>query len=176
MIKAPTRPIASLLSGSLLAVTLLMAPAASQAGGESGAEVGVLTCKTVPGTRLNLLIHSTADIECDFRDSDGSVERYKGETGIGLGIDLHIAHDETVVFTVMANHFAPGTHQLSGSYAGAKAGVTAGHGGGAALLIGGSGDSIGLKPAVSHSKGLGVAAGLGYLHLEPQEQAAGSAQ
>ena len=121
-------------------------------------------------SRLNLLIHSTADIECDFKDSDGSVEHSKGETGIGLGIDLHIANDETVIFTVVASHFRPGSHQLAGHYAGAKAGVTAGVGGGAALLIGGSDDSIGLKPAVSHSEGFGLAAGLGYLYLEPADK------
>ena len=159
--------VATAVSGAALALAYLLAPASAAAGDESGAEVGVLTCNTVPGSRLNLLVHSTADIKCEFKDSDGSVERYKGETGIGFGIDLHIAHDETVIFSVIANHFQPGTHQLAGSYAGAKAGVTAGVGGGAALLVGGSGDSIGLKPAISHSEGVGVAAGLGYLYLEP---------
>ena len=161
--------IGAALSGAALALALGLAAGPASAGDESGAEVGVLTCKTVPGSRINLLVHSTADIQCEFKESDGSIERYKGETGIGLGIDLHIEHDETVIFTVVASHFQPGTHQLAGHYAGAKAGVTAGVGGGAALLVGGSDDSIGLKPAISHNKGLGVAAGLGYLYLEAGE-------
>ena len=160
---------ASLLSSAVLAASLMQAPPTAIAGDESGAEVGVLTCNTVPGSRLNLLVHSSADIECVFKDADGTVEHYKGETGIGVGIDLHVAQDETVIFTVIASHFQPGTHQLAGGYAGAKAGVTAGLGAGAALLVGGSDDSIGLKPAVSHSEGLGLAAGLGYLSLEPMD-------
>ena len=159
----PSKRAAARVLGAALTMPLLLAVPPVLAGDESGAEVGVLTCNTVPDTRLNLLIHSTADITCEFKDSDGSVEHYKGETGIGLGIDLHLAHDETVIFTVLASHFEPGRHQLAGHYAGAKAGVTAGLGAGAALLVGGSDDSIGLKPAVSHSEGVGVAAGLGYL-------------
>ena len=69
-----TRLGASLLSGAALLLASVVAQAPALAGEESGAEVGVLTCNTVPGSRLNLLIHSTADIECDFKDSDGSVE------------------------------------------------------------------------------------------------------
>ena len=158
---------ASILAGLAMAALLSLAPAHSS--DDSGVEVGILTCNTVPGTRINLLIHSTADIECEFKESDGTVEAYKGETGIGFGIDLHIAHDETIVFTVVASHFKPDTHQLAGRYAGAKAGVTVGIGGGAAVLVGGSNDSIGLKPAVSKNQGVGVAAGLGYLYLEPKD-------
>ncbi|MEM7226033.1 MAG: DUF992 domain-containing protein [Pseudomonadota bacterium] len=157
------------ISISFVAVAFFLATTPVPAGEKAGAEVGVLTCVTVPDSRINLLVHSTADIDCEFKDSDGAVERYRGETGIGLGIDLHIAHEEKVVFTVVAHHFAPGTHQLAGRYGGAKAGVTAGHGGAAALLIGGDHDSIGLKPAVSHSQGVGVAAGLSYVYLEPME-------
>ena len=159
----------SLLAGAAVAASLVMTPTLSHAGTEAGGEVGILTCHTVPGTRLNLIVHSTTDITCEFKDSDGTVERYKGETGIGLGVDLHVAHDETIRFTVLAKHFRPDTHQLSGKYHGAKAGATVGIGGGAALLVGGSHDSIGLKPAISHASGVGVAAGLGYLYLEPNE-------
>ena len=157
----------SIVAGLVFAALLSLTPAHS--GNDTGVEVGILTCHTVPGTRINLLIHSTADIECEFKESDGTIEAYKGETGIGFGIDLHLAHDETIVFTVMANHFQPDTHQLAGRYAGAKAGVTVGVGGGAAVLVGGSHDSIGLKPAISKGEGVGVAAGLGYLYLEPKE-------
>ena len=167
------RVIGYVLSISVVAVAFFLAttpvPAGENASESAGAEVGLLTCTTVPDSRINLLIHSTAEIECEFKDSHGAVERYRGETGIGLGIDLHIAHEEKVIFTVVAHHFEPGTHQLTGSYGGAKASATAGHGGGAALLIGGDHDSIGLKPAVSHSQGVGVAAGLSYIYLEPNK-------
>ena len=160
----------SFLSALVLAAACLLAPMPAAADEKAGTEVGVLTCNTVPNSRINLLIHSTAHVECEFKDSDGSVEHYKGETGIGLGVDLHFGHEETVVFTVIARHGEPGSHQLSGRYGGAKAGAAVGHGGAAALLIGGDDDSIGLKPALSHSKGVGVAAGLSYLYLEPNHK------
>ena len=105
---------ATLALGTAFLATLLLAAVPASAGDQSGGEVGVLTCKTVPDSRLNLLVHSTADIECEFRESDGSVEYYVGETGIGFGIDLHLVQDETVIFTVLSGHFEPGTHQLAG--------------------------------------------------------------
>ena len=166
---APKQLAAALLLGTALSLPLAAAAVSARAGQEAGHEVGVLTCKTVPDSRLNLVVHSRADIECEFKESDGTVEHYTGETGIGFGVDLHVAHEETVIFTVIAKHLEPGTHQLAGSYGGPKAGVTTGVGGGAAVLIGGHDDSIGLKPAVSHSKGFGLAAGVGYLVLKAKE-------
>ena len=35
---------------------------------EGGIEVGVLTCNVVPGSRVNLLIRSTADVECTYEN------------------------------------------------------------------------------------------------------------
>ena len=166
-----TKPFPPLfLSGALMALSLLLAATPAEAGDEAGAEAGILTCTTLPDSRVNLVIHSAADVECEYTESDGTVEHYTGSTGVGLGGDLHISHEETLVFTVLAKHREANSHQLTGWDHGAKAGVTAGHGAGAALLIGGSEDSIGLKPAVSHSRGVGLAAGIGYLYLEPREQ------
>jgi len=51
---------------------------------QAGFEVGILKCTVIPGTRVNLLIRTTADVECAF-DNRGTIERYKGETGIALG-------------------------------------------------------------------------------------------
>lgn len=166
---APKQIAAALFLGTALSVPLAASAVSARAGQEAGHEVGILTCHTVPDSRINLVVHSRADIECEFKESDGTVEHYTGQTGIGVGVDLHVAHEETVIFTVLAKHFEPGSHQLAGSYGGPKAGVTTGVGGGAAVLIGGHDDSIGLKPAVSHSKGFGLAAGVGFLTLEAKE-------
>ena len=166
---APKQLAAALLLGSALSLPLAAAAVSASAGEEAGHEVGVLTCKTVPDSRVNLVVHSSADIECEFKESDGTLEHYTGRTGIGIGVDLHVSHEETVIFTVLAKHLEPGTHQLAGRYGGPKAAVTTGVGGGAAVLIGGHDDSIGLKPAVSHSKGFGLAAGVSYLVLEAKE-------
>ena len=138
--------------------------------GESGVDVGTLSCESVPNSGLNLIVHSTVGIKCVFKASDGSVERYKGETGVGLGIDLSFNHDEKFHFAVMAAKFKTGTHQLAGKYAGGKASVSLGVGGGGKVLIGGDHDNIGLKPAAIQGSGVGVAAGLTYMHLEPDAQ------
>ena len=101
---APKQLAAALLLGTALSLPLAAAAVSARAGQEAGHEVGVLTCKTVPDSRVNLIVHSSADIECEFKESDGTVEHYTGQTGIGVGVDLHVAHEETVVFTVLAKH------------------------------------------------------------------------
>ena len=96
--------------GAFALASCLAAPLAASAGQEAGTEIGVLTCSTLPDSRINLVVHSSAEVECEFKESDGTVERYTGETGIGVGLDLHVTHKETVVFTVLAKHFEPGSH------------------------------------------------------------------
>ena len=165
MVSRFVRPTVVALAGLML----FGAGHSAVADDDAGGEVGMLTCESVPGTRINLVVHSRVDIECEFKDSDGSAEQYVGKTGVAVGVDLHLFHNETLRFAVLARHFEPGTHQLAGSYGGAKAGVTAGVGGGAALLVGGSDNTIGLKPAVTHGTGVGATAGVGFLLLEPKE-------
>lgn len=164
---------ARFLTAAALGLALL-APSGSLAEetveAESGVEIGTLSCESVPGSGLNLIVHSTVDIKCTFTGTDGSVEHYKGETGVGLGIDLSFGHEETFHFAVLAAKFDSDGHHLSGSYAGGKASVSLGIGGGGKVLIGGDHDNIGLKPAVIQSGGVGVAAGLTYMHLEPDLQ------
>jgi len=157
---------------ALLAVALFVGIQVVSAEGQrttSGTKIGLLTCKTVPGSGVNLIIHSTRDITCKFESTaGGSAEHYKGEMGIGLGIDLNIKQDETIGYSVLSADFKAGTYQLAGKYAGAKASATFGVGVGVAILLGGSDDSIALQPiALSGSTGLGIAAGIGYLYLEP---------
>jgi hypothetical protein len=131
-------------------------------------EVGLLTCESVPGTRLNLLIRSTVDVRCVFERADGTKEHYKGETGIALGLDLSFKEEETIAFSVIAASNLPDrSHPLAGRYVGGRASVALGQGIGAAALIGGSEDHIGLNPlALEGSRGIGVAGGLGFLYIE----------
>ena len=65
-------------------VSILCSANASAAG---GIKVGLLTCNVVPGSRVNLIIRSTADVECVF-ENNGVSEEYHGETGIALGPSL----------------------------------------------------------------------------------------
>ena len=162
-----------------LAVATLIAAligAASQAlAGAEGAQVGVLTCESIPGTRFNIIIHSSVQLKCVFETSQGE-EGYQGEMGIGLGLDLNWERNETIRFGVIggASDATIGSYALAGRYVGGKASVTLGQGFGAAGLIGGGKQNMALLPlGIEISSGLGVSAGVGYLFLEPGRDARG---
>jgi len=156
------------LAGVLAAGSVLLAAPTSQVMAESGkAELGVLTCDKV-GMGINLVIHSTAQIECVFKGAGNVEEKYKGETGIGLGIDLQWKKDEKLGFTVLgASDANAGNHALAGKYGGAGGSAAAGVGAGAQVLVGGSNNAFALQPiALSASTGIGAAGGVTYLNLE----------
>lgn len=159
----------ALCASAALATALAVGQVGPAAG--SGVQSGILTCENIPGSGINLIIHSVTKIRCNFKSTDGTVvEKYKGETGIGLGVDLSWKREDKIAFAVVTatKDIGPGNYFLAGKYLGGKANVTLGVGGGAASLVGGSKDSIGLQPlALEESKGLGVSGGLGYLYLEP---------
>lgn len=149
------------------AITIGSTPAAIAGG---GVETGILTCKNVKGSGRTLIIHSTADIKCVFKSTDGKiVQNYKGESGIGLGVDLNWNARDTIGYTVLtaAGDISPDSYFLTGKYAGGKANVTLGIGAGAQALVGGLDDSVGLQPlGLEGSQGFRLAGGLAYLYLE----------
>ena len=149
------------------AALLLAMPGAASA--DEGSRLGVLTCKSIPGTRVNLIIRSTTDVHCEFKHDNGKVEHYLGETGIAFGADLTFSKDEeTFAFTVIsAEQINPGEHKLTGRYVGGRASASVGVGVGAAILVGGDQDNFSLQPlALEGNKGYGAAAGLGFLYIE----------
>lgn len=153
-----------------LTITILTAFSTTNVLAEGGIEVGVLHCTVVPGSRVNLLIRSTADVECTY-ENDGQTEIYKGETGIALGLDLSFRSNERMAFTVIAasQDVGPGAQALSGKYVGGQVSAAAGLGLGAKALVGGGAKNIGLQPlAIETSTGLGISGGLGFLYLEAQ--------
>ena len=159
----------SLTVMALAAIALPLQLSAAPVATTSGAKIGKLTCTTVPGSGTNLLIHSTVDVTCVFTSNAGETEHYKGETGIGFGIDLS-SKKSTFTFLVLAADFRKGTYKFAGKYFGAGADATVGVGVGAGVLIGGSNKSVSLQPVgLSTSKGGGVSAGLTYLYLEPNK-------
>lgn len=131
--------------------------------------VGVLKCETVEGSRVNLIVRSTADVKCVFEDGNGRSESYKGESGIALGLDLSFKSKEIFAFAVISTATtSAGNHSLKGKYVGGKATASAGVGLGAAALVGGDNDQFGLNPiAVGSNEGLGASAGIGFLYIEP---------
>lgn len=137
---------------------------------EEGAkgEIGIVTCDYIPGTKVNLLIHSSAGFNCVFKHGDVE-DHYDGEAGIGLGLDLQWNEGSTMSYTVMAStgQSMDWSTALNGTYTGGKASAAFGVGLGAAVLIGGSNDSVALVPlAIEGSTGIGATAGIGYLSLK----------
>lgn len=156
----------ALLTALLLGVVLPSPTLFAQA---PGLEVGLLTCTVVPGSRVNLVVRSTADVTCDYTKG-GAAEHYIGETGIALGVDLSFRHDERMAFTVLSasKDIAPGSNALAGKYVGGEVSAAAGLGLGAKALFGGGAKNIGLQPvALESSRGLGASGGLSFLYIEP---------
>ncbi len=152
------------------AATVAVLAAASQGAlAQQGVQIGVIECTVIPGSRVNLLIRSTADVNCVF-NNQGTAEKYVGETGIALGLDMSIRDNEKIAFTVFGavDDVKPGAHALRGKYVGGEVSAVAGVGLGAKALIGGSNNNISLQPlALETSTGFGLAGGLGFLYLEP---------
>jgi len=153
----------------ILALTgwVLLAPLSLAS--EQAVKIGVISCEAIEGTRVNLIIRSTVDVACTFETVNGEKHAYKGETGIELGLDLSFRTDEQFAFTVITSVDKKFDKQaVAGKYIGAKAAASIGVGLGAAALIGGSDNNFGLQPlAIEANKGFGVAAGIGFLYIEP---------
>jgi len=154
----------------IFAPTLILATAMGAAAAEPGFKLGVLKCHQVQGSGINLLVHSTVQVNCMFTSATGERQAlYKGESGIGLGIDLNWNKSETIAFTVLgATSNVAGSHPLAGKYVGGRASAAAGVGTGIQVLVGAGINQFTLQPlAIESARGFGVAAGLGYLYLEP---------
>ena len=149
-------------------IMVLIPPAGHTDEQQGGLQVGIVTCSVIPGSKINLLIHSTANVECVY-ENHGQTEKYVGETGIGLGVDLHFKTNEKFGFAVIAASadVQPGAHALAGKYFGGTAGASAGVGLTASALIGGGDKNISLQPlSLGTDTGIGASAGLGYLYLQ----------
>lgn len=158
----------NIFSGLLVSLVLILTPFAEVQADDAKGEVGVITCKYIPGSKVNLLIHSSASFNCVF-DHGGVQDAYNGEAGIGLGLDLQWTDQSTMAYTVMSSTGVDKdwSTALNGTYTGGKASAAFGVQLGAAALIGGGDDSVGLVPlALEGGTGFGAAAGIGYLSLK----------
>jgi len=151
-----------------VAALITLLPAVSSADEQAGVQIGLLSCEVVPGSRVNLLIRSTADVTCTY-DNQGTLERYKGEAGIALGLDLSFKTEEKFGFAVIAasSDVRPGAYALAGKYVGGQASAAAGVGVGAKVLVGGGEKNFSLQPVgLEGSVGAGASAGIGFLYIE----------
>ena len=149
-------------AASITGLSLILATATSEAK-TSGVKVGVLNCEIAAG--VGLIVGSSKNVSCSFRNGAGRTERYHGSIG-KLGVDIGVTGKATVAWLV----FAPGSvgrGALAGSYVGASAQASVIAGLGANVLIGGFKNNINLQPlSVQGQMGLNIAAGLASLDLK----------
>jgi hypothetical protein len=163
------KTILNITAGLVMVLSLALAMPAVAGKSTAGTKIGIMTCQTVPHSGFSLLVHSTVDIKCRFESTDGSgVERYIGETGVALGVDLSSNVKKELVYAVFATDFKSGSYKLAGKYGGVGASASVGAGAGAQVLLGSNNNSISLQPVIEGNTGIGVSAGITYLYLEPE--------
>jgi hypothetical protein len=130
-----------------------------------GVKAGFLTCDE--GSGWGFVFGSTRDLKCTYTDSNGSSERYTGHIK-KFGVDIGYVHSAVLAWAVFAPTAEVAKEALAGSYVGVSGGASAGAGGSANVLVGGSDKSISLQPlSIEGTAGLNVAAGLAEIVLDP---------
>jgi hypothetical protein len=154
----------------IASISLFTTTALAEEPTTGGFQIGVLTCLSNPETQKNRLVASKVAVDCELKYNNGKVERYVGETGIRLGVDLNWKREDKLIYTVLAasQDTTPGAGALAGKFAGGKGAVSLWVGGGAGVLVGGGKENLTLQPlALEKSKGFGIAGGVSYLRLQP---------
>jgi Protein of unknown function (DUF992) len=137
---------------------------AGTASAQAKVEVGTLTC--VGGEGVGLVIGSQKTYACRFTTNSGKRQQRYDATVTKIGLDIGVTGKSTMVWTVFAatQNVRPGL--LRGTYAGASADAALGIGGGAKVLVGGSGNSIALQPvSVQGQSGINLAIGVASMKL-----------
>jgi len=141
----------------------LGAPSASAQ--DDSVRAGVLNCEVSGGA--GFVFGSSKSLYCNFKSSEGWSEEYSGEIN-KFGIDIGVTGPAKLTWAVLAPTKEIGKGALAGSYVGASAQATAGVGGGANLLVGGSDDTISLQPlSVQGQTGVNAALGVAEIVLNP---------
>lgn len=156
------------MSVMVLCCAVLMG-ASNLYAGDGGIKVGSLEVRAIEGTRHNLIIKSSVDVEAVFTDSKGNKEYYIGEMGQKLGVDLSYKTKEVLGYLVFSasSDYKTGSYAMQGKYFGQKATAALGIGTGVQILLGGFDKSFSLQPiALEGVEGAGASLGLGYLYLQ----------
>lgn len=149
----------------ILAAAALMLSAAP-ALAQSRVELGVLDCLIEGGA--GFVVGSSKQLSCTFKPADDArpPENYFGAV-TKFGLDVGVTNATLMQWLVLApttDAYAPGA--LAGDYIGATAEASAGVGGGANLLVGGSNQTFTLQPvSVQAQTGLNLAVGVSKFEL-----------
>lgn len=140
---------------------LSIATSAIPAHAQQGVELGLLDCQVEGGT--GFIVGSTKDVKCTYTPADTTfaAESYFGVIN-KIGLDIGTTGTTFIQWAVLApsaNVYAPGS--LAGDYVGASAEASVAVGGGANILIGGSGQTFTLQPlSVQAQTGVNLAVGV----------------
>lgn len=139
----------------------MLAPGAAFAGDR----IGLLECH-LSGNGVRVLVENQ-DLDCVYQDEAEGVppQHYVGKlTKVGANLTFNGPGD--LVWGVLAATRTVGPGALAGQYAGPEATVKVGVGGGGAILVGGSNNTLSLQPFnVEEGTGIGVTAGVESLTL-----------
>lgn len=151
--------------------TALLATAATllaigSASAQDQTEIGLLEC--VVEANVGQILSSSREVGCTFLPAD---ESRAPEAYIGVinryGLDIGVTDEAIMQWLVLApttDPYIPGG--LAGDYFGASAEATAGIGGGANLLVGGSQETVALQPlSVQAQTGFNIALGVSEFQL-----------
>ncbi len=152
----------TILAAASLAVGSLMLQAPARA--DFAVKTGLLTCHVASG--WGFVFGATRDLNCTYSSVDGTkIGNYKG-TISKFGVDIGYLQSGVLAWAVLSPtaDLEPGA--LAGDYGGVTAGATAGVGGAANLLVGGSNKTISLQPlSVEGTTGFNLAAGIATISL-----------
>ena len=145
-----------------LGVLALLAPARAA---DTTVKTGTMTCHVSSG--WGLVFGSSRDLRCVYT-GEGRTENYTGKIS-KFGVDIGYQQSGVILWAV----FAPTTDlkagALTGNYGGVTAGASAGIGGNANVLVGGSTQSITLQPvSIEGITGINLAAGIAAISLKYQ--------
>jgi hypothetical protein len=151
--------IASAFGAALTAMGLMMGPA----GADTTVRAGTLECDMSGG--IGLIFVEKQTMTCTFKGANGMVDRYEGKV-VEVGIALGATASGVMVWGVLAAQHSVPQGALAGTYAGLTANASIGVGGGANVLVGGTGRSFVLQPlSLEGQVGLNVAGGVTTLTL-----------
>src|SRR5262245_45464473 len=124
----------SRLCAALLILSGLgLEPAAAQQ--QAQLNVGRLVCRVGPG--IGAVIASRRQLTCQFRATDGHVERYAGSV-TRFGLDVGATAGGVMSWAVVTRTRGQRRGALAGHYVGLSGEASVGLGGGAKALIGGT--------------------------------------
>ena len=148
---------------AILAVAFLSVPAVAQAP-QPWTQVGALSCKVNPN--IGFIIAGRQSLECQFTpNTPDPPQAYDGAINT-VGLNIGISAGGVLGWAVFAPTTGVPAGALAGDYVGVSGAIGVGVGGGANVLLGGSGRTFALQPlSLQGSVALNVVLGVSSLTL-----------